>query len=220
MKITTNGETVAVVGVPTIGGGTVYIPLASIPAAIGDTVQLQSDDGMVLRTDTVADYLRHYMDGTTLVLTNTPEPTAPEPAVPDLDTLRTAKLAELNAAAESAITAGCDVTLTDGTTGHISLTAEDQINLTTAQAAVQGRATGYPYHLDGQLCKIYTAADILIMAKAAVAHILYHTTYCNHLRAWAQRAATSDELAAITYGAVLPDDLKANMEAIISAASA
>ena len=215
MKITTNGETVAVVGAPTIGGGAVYIPLASVPTAIGDTVQLQSDDGMVLRTDTVADYLRHYMDGTTLALTN-----APEPAVPDLDTLRTAKLAELNAEAESAITAGCDVTLSDGTTGHISLTAEDQINLSTAQAAVQAGATGYPYHLDGELCKVYPAADIVIMAKAAVAHILYHTTYCNHLRAWAQRVTAQDELAAITYGAALPDDLKANMEAIISAATA
>ena len=215
MKLITNGETVAVTGIPTIGGGAVRIPLEATPTAIGNTVQLQSDDGMELRTDTVADYLRHYMDGTTLVLTNTPEP-----AGPDLDTVRTAKLDELSAAAQAAIIAGCDVTLSDGTTGHISLTPEDQINLSTAQATVQAGATGYPYHLDGQLCKVYLAADILIMGKAAVAHILYHTTYCNHLRAWAQRVTTADELTAITYGATLPDDLKANMEAIISAASA
>lgn len=137
-----------------------------------------------------------------------------------LDSQKAAKLAELNAAAETAIVAGCDVSLTEGTTGHITLTTEDQINLTTAQAAVQGGAPGYPYHLDGELCKVYPAADIVIMAKAAVAHILYHTTYCNHLRAWVQRVTTEDELAAITYGAALPDDLKVNMEAIISAASA
>lgn len=137
-----------------------------------------------------------------------------------LDTVRTAKLAELDEAAQRAITGGCDVTLTDGITGHISLTAEDQINLSTAQAAVQGGATGYPYHLDGELCKFYPAADILAMGKAAVAHILYHTTLCNHLLTWARRAATVDEFAGITYGATLPDDLKANMEAIISAASA
>ena len=139
---------------------------------------------------------------------------------PDLATLRAAKLAELDAAAQTAITGGCDVTLTDGTTGHISLTAEDQINLSTAQAAVQGGATGYPYHLDGELCKIYPAADILAMGKAAVSHILYHTTLCNHLLTWARQASTADELATITYGATLPDDLKANMEAIINAASA
>lgn len=139
---------------------------------------------------------------------------------PNLETLRAAKLAELDAAAQAAITGGCDVTLTDGTTGHISLTAEDQINLSTAQAAVQAGAAGYPYHLDGALCKIYPSADILAMGKAAVAHILYHTTLCNHLLTWARRATTVEELGGITYGATLPDDLKANMEAIINAASA
>ena len=58
------------------------------------------------------------------------------------------------------------------------------------------------------------------MGKAAVSHILYHTTLCNHLLTWARQASTADELATITYGATLPDDLKANMEAIINAASA
>ena len=215
MKIITNGETIAVTDFPFIGAEDIRIPLEAAPKAIGATVQLQRDDDFALVSYTVADFLRAYLDGTTLILTNTPEPTAPS-----LDTLRSCKLAELDAAAQAAITGGCDVTLTDGTTGHISLTAEDQINLSTAQAAVQAGAAGYPYHLDGQLCKIYPAADILTMGKAAVAHILYHTTLCNHLLTWARRATTADELAAITYGATLPDDLKANMEAIISAASA
>ena len=215
MKIITNGETIAVTDFPFVGAEDIRIPLGAAPKAIGATVQLQRDDDFILVSYTVADFLRAYLDGTTLILTNTPEPTEPS-----LETLRAAKLGELDAAAQAAITGGCDVTLTDGTTGHISLTAEDQINLSTAQAAVQGGAAGYPYHLDGELCKIYTAADILTMSKAAVAHILYHTTYCNHLRAWAQRATTSDELPAITYGATLPDDLKTNMEAIINAASA
>ncbi|MDE6454498.1 MAG: hypothetical protein K2L38_00990, partial [Dysosmobacter sp.] len=49
---------------------------------------------------------------------------------------RAARLAELSAACSAAITAGCDVTLSAGS-GHISLTAEDQINLSTAAAAVE-----------------------------------------------------------------------------------
>jgi len=214
MKAITSNQEYKCTGL-TVGNGTVRYALESALSALGGTVELQDDSGRVLRTDTVANYLRNYVDGTTLVLTNTPEP-----AAPDLETVRTAKLDELSAAAQAAIIAGCDVTLSDGTTGHISLTPEDQINLSTAQAAVQAGASGYPYHLDGQLCKVYSAEDILIMGKAAVAHILYHTTYCNHLRTWAQRATDQDELTGITYGAVLPDDLKANMEAIISAATA
>lgn len=128
-----------------------------------------------------------------------------------------AKLRELSAACNAAITAGCDVELSAGS-GHIALTAEDQINLSTATAAVEQGAEGYPYHLDGQLCAIYPAADIQAMAASATAHKLYHTTYYNHLAAWVRRCKTAEELAVITYGADLPTDLSSNMAAILAAA--
>ena len=140
---------------------------------------------------------------------------ASHPAPDPLEAAKSAKLSELSAACNAAIVAGCDVTLST-TKGHISLTDEDQINLTTAVGAVNQGAEGYPYHLDGQLCAIYPAADILAMGEAATAHKLYHTTYCNHLMAWARRA-TADELEGIAYGAELPADLAANMEGILNA---
>ena len=138
--------------------------------------------------------------------------------VPPLETVQAAKLTELSAACSAAITAGCDVTLTDGSSGHISLTAEDQINLTNACAAVEGGPKAYPYHLDGQLCALYPAADILAMGRAATAHKLYHTTYYNHLAAWVRRCETAEEASAITYGAALPEDLAASMAVILAAA--
>lgn len=138
--------------------------------------------------------------------------------IPPLSQLQPQKLAELSAACNVAILSGCDVTLSDGSSGHISLTAEDQINLTTAMAAVEQGAAGYPYHLDGQLCALYSAADITAMAQAATAHKLYHTTYYNHLAAWVRRCETVQEVQAITYGADLPEDLAANMAGILTAA--
>ena len=142
-------------------------------------------------------------------------------AHPTPDPLEAAKSARISesAACNSAIVAGCDVTLPSGTSGHIALTDEDQINLTTAVGAVQKGAAGYPYHLDGQLCAIYPAADIIAMGEAATAHKLYHTTYANHLFAWVRRCDTLEDVAAITYGSALPDDLAANMTAILEAAS-
>lgn len=139
---------------------------------------------------------------------------------PDLSALQEAKAAELSAACQAAIVAGIDVELSDGTTGHFSLEETDQINLTTAYNAVQQGVTGYPYHADGQLCKMYPAADIIAIGDAATAHKLYHTTYCNHMMAWARRAETADELAAITYGAELPEDLAANMAEVMTDAAA
>lgn len=141
-----------------------------------------------------------------------------EIAADRLPGLKPAKLSELSAACNAAITAGCGVTLSDGSTGHISLTAEDQINLTNACAVVEGGAAGYPYHLDGELCALYPAADIAAMGRAATAHKLYHTTYYNHLAAWVRRCGTAEEVSAITYGAELPEDLAENMAVILAAA--
>ena len=130
---------------------------------------------------------------------------------------RAAKLKELSTSCNAAITAGCGVELSLGS-GHISLTAEDQINLSTALTAVEQGAQGYPYHLDGQLCAIFPAEDILACAQTATAHKLYQTTYYNHLAAWVRRCETEEELEAVTYGVELPEDLAANMAAVLETA--
>ena len=136
-----------------------------------------------------------------------------------LDEIRADKLAELSASCNAAITDGMDVETTQGTE-HFSLQETDQINLTTALSAVQSGAAGYPYHADGQLCRLFTAAEIQAIAAASVRHKLYHTTLCNHLLTWARRAETKEELAGITYAADgLPEDLAANMAAVLAASA-
>ena len=136
-----------------------------------------------------------------------------------IDIVRTDKLAELSASCNAAITAGMDVETTQGTE-HFALEETDQINLTTALSAVQSGAAGYPYHADGQLCRMFAAAEIQAIAAASVKHKLYHTTLCNHLLTWARRAETREELSRITYAADgLPEDLAANMAAVLAAAA-
>lgn len=131
-----------------------------------------------------------------------------------LAAVRSEKLRELSVACNQAIIAGCDVELS-AASGHISLTAEDQINLTAALSAVEQGASGYPYHLDGQLCAVFSAEDIRRLAQAALVHKLYHTTYYNHLAAWVRRCEDIAEVQAIIYGAELPEDLAANMQMIL-----
>ena len=89
-----------------------------------------------------------------------------------LTIIRAAKLAEISQACNQTILDGIDVTLSDGTTEHFSLQETDQINLTTAYNAVQTGAAGYPYHADGQLCKMYSAEDITTIGNAATSHKL------------------------------------------------
>ena len=141
-----------------------------------------------------------------------------EPDDRQLDEIRADKLVELSASCNAAITAGMDVETTQGTE-HFSLQETDQINLTTALSAVQSGSAGYPYHADGQLCRLFTAEEIQAIAEASVKHKLYHTTLCNHLLTWARRAETKEELSGITYAADgMPDDLAANMAAVLAAA--
>lgn len=135
-----------------------------------------------------------------------------------LTRLRVEKHAKISAASEAAIYAGMDVKTTQGTE-HFSLTEKDQINLTTAKNAVDKGAAAYPYHADDARCRIFTADEINAISKASIAHIIYHTTYCNHLFDWIRRADAA-ELAGITYGAELPDDLAVHMQEILTQAAA
>lgn len=138
---------------------------------------------------------------------------------PSIEIVRADKLAELSASCNAAITDGMDVETTQGTE-HFSLQETDQINLTTALSAVQSGATNYPYHADGQLCRLFTSAEIQAIAAASVKHKLYHTTLCNHLLTLARRAETKEELSGITYSADgLPEDLASNMAAVLAAAA-
>ena len=145
-----------------------------------------------------------------------PPATAPKPEpVSDLPNMKAAKQKEISESCHNTIVSGIDVELSDGSTGHFSLQEVDQINLAAAVAACQQGASEYPYHADGKLCRMYSAADIAVIDHAAAAHKLYHTTYCNHLLAWARRAETADALTAVVYGADLPADLAKSMAALL-----
>lgn len=144
----------------------------------------------------------------------------PHPNAKTLEELRVDKEAEISDACNAAIVAGMDVETAQGTE-HFSLQETDQINLTTAYNAIISGAANYPYHADGQLCRMFTAEEITAISTASISHKLYHTTLCNHLLTWVRRAETTEELGSITYSADnLPEDLAANMAQVLAAATA
>ena len=144
----------------------------------------------------------------------------PDPNAKTLEELRADKETEISDACNAAIVAGMDVETSQGTE-HFALQETDQINLTTAYNAVLSGATSYPYHADGQLCRMFTAEEITAISAASISHKLYHTTLCNHLLTWVRRAETAEEVGSITYSADnLPDDLAANMAQVLAAATA
>lgn len=126
------------------------------------------------------------------------------------------KISELSQSCNQTITSGIDVETTQGIE-HFSLEETDQINLTNAILAVNQGAAIYPYHADGQLCRMFTAEELQDIAQTAIEFKVYHTTLCNHLLTWARRTTTIEELEQITYSADnLPEDLALSMQQLLT----
>lgn len=135
-----------------------------------------------------------------------------------LEFVKEMKLKAVNAACEAAIIAGVDVLLSDGETHHFSMQIEDQINLMTVSSMASSGVNQIPYHADGELCKYYTAQDILAIINKATAAKSFHTTYVNSLRAYINSLETISDISAVQYGMTIPveyqsDILKQMLEA-------
>jgi hypothetical protein len=147
--------------------------------------------------------------------------TEDNPVTDEMRTLfRTSKLNELRTNCNTAIESGVDVSTSNSgkETEHFSLDSYDQNNITNMFYSVMAGIEEYPYHADGKECTTYTRADIIALYVAAQTAITYHTTYNNMLRALVSRTEDVEELAAITYGMDLPEDLSAVMQTNIQTA--
>lgn len=129
----------------------------------------------------------------------------------NIDSVKSAKIAEMSSDCNAAITGGVDVELSDGVTYHYSLTLEDQLNLMNLQAMVASGAETVPYHADGEECRYYSAADFSAIAAAATAWKLYQESYFNSLRGYIQAMDTVEEIDAVTYGMEIPAEYQTDV---------
>lgn len=180
-----------------------------------DTSILDEDGNSIVETYVDIETVTEEQKYTMMTVTSMTEGSVPN----ILPALKTEKEKEISNFCNQAIIAGMDVETSKGLE-HFSLQETDQINLTTATNAIQQGFKEYPYHADGELCRMFTAEEILSIADAATKHKLYHTTLCNHLLTWVRRAEIKEELDGISYSEeALPEDLKANMVLILSLSS-
>lgn len=101
---------------------------------------------------------------------------------------------------------------------HYSLSYADQINLSKlATQAAMAPSLPIFYHADGQLCRQYTAEEILQISQIAVAWVTYHTTYFNFSKAYINSLSDFNTIAAFKYGMSLNDpSLEQQLETIIA----
>lgn len=138
------------------------------------------------------------------------EPVEPEPMPvpePTLDEVKEAKVAEMNKTQQDAIQSGVDVTLSDGSTEHFSLTERDQTSLVGLQAQVAIGAENIPWHTsdEDEHCKFYSNADMAKITSSALSYVTWHVTYFRDLRIFIRSLESKEEVEQVTYGMDIPE---------------
>ncbi len=121
------------------------------------------------------------------------------PQYDSIEAIKTAKLAEISKSCEDYIYAGTDVTLPDSTTEHFTYTLADQSNISEMFTAIMAGATEYPYHADGEICKIYTKEQIVAIYGTLSLFKTEMTTYHNSLKAQINAMTDADVILAIKF---------------------
>ena len=122
-----------------------------------------------------------------------------ETPVITVDSIKAEKIAEIKKDCEDYIYAGTDVTYADGTTEHFTYTLADQSNISEMFTAVMAGATEYPYHADGEICKIYTKEQIVTIYGTLSLFKTEATTYHNSLKAQINAMTDIDAISAIKF---------------------
>lgn len=158
------------------------------------TLYRELEDGFILSDD-----------GSVYVEPIEPEP-EPEPEI-SLDEVKEAKVAEMNDIQQKLIAQGVDVTLSDGSTEHFSLTERDQTSLVGLQAQVAIGSENIPWHTsdEDEHCKFYSNADMAKITSSALSYVTWHITYFRDLRIFIRSLESKEEVEQVTYGMDIPE---------------
>lgn len=125
-----------------------------------------------------------------------------------LDEIKSMKLVEMNNEQQKTIQNGVEVTLSDGTVEHFTLTEHDQTSLIGLQTKVVAGDESIPWHTSdaSEHCKYYSNADMAIITDTALNYVAYHVTYFRDLRIYINSLETKEEVEDIFYGVTIPEE--------------
>ena len=115
------------------------------------------------------------------------------------DSAKAEKIAEIKKDCEEYIYAGTDVTYADGAKEHFTYSLVDQSNISEMFTAIMAGATEYPYHADGEICKIYTKEQIVAIYGTLSLFKTEATTYHNSLKAQINAMTDADAITAVKF---------------------
>ena len=165
-------------------------------------VKLYSDDNMFLTEYMLDDYDVKIEDNSLFLCNKT-----------TLEEAKKVKIEHLDSTCENTIYAGTDVTLSNGSVEHFTLDAKDQLDLSGIGLQLLQGAEQIAWHKDDETesCKFYSAADGTAIIQTLTLFRTYHITYFRDLRIYVNSLSDADDVNAIEYGSVIPDEYKSDV---------
>ena len=165
-------------------------------------VKLYSDDNMFLTEYMLDDYDVKIEDNSLSLCNKT-----------TLEEVKKVKIEHLDSTCENTIYAGTDVTLSNGSVEHFTLDAKDQLDLSGIGLQLLQGAEQIAWHKDDETesCKFYSAADGTAIIQTLTLFRTYHITYFRDLRIYVNSLSDADDVNAIEYGSVIPDEYKSDV---------
>ena len=138
----------------------------------------------------------------------------PEPIIDyTLEEAKELKIKELSETCSSVIYNGADIQLSENNIQHFTLTERDQLNLSGIGLKLLMGAEQVAWHEDDETkeCQYYSAQDAQLIIGTLTTFKEYHITYFRDLRIYVNSLQTVEEVNAIWYGIVLPEEFKSQV---------
>ncbi len=110
------------------------------------------------------------------------------------------KIREIKKSCEDKILNGTEVQYVDGTKEHFTYGLADQSNISEMFTAVMAGASEFPYHSDGNVCKVYTKEQIVQIYGTLSLFKTEATTYHNSLKAQVNAMEAVEEVDSVEFG--------------------
>ena len=129
--------------------------------------------------------------------------------------VREKKIEKLSKDCSVEIMNGIDIELEDGKVRHFSLTIQDQLNLIAISSMISSGQTSIVYHADGEVCRYYSAGDMMKIIKKANEHKEFNIAYFNSLKSFVNSLTQLDEIIGIKYGDSIPLEYQSDVLKVI-----
>lgn len=115
-----------------------------------------------------------------------------------LSKLKLLKINEINEICQKTIFSGIDIVMGE-TSAHFSFMMDDQSNIKALYDKVKDGAEYVPYHSDSELCRLFSAAEIIKLYTEMESFKTYNLSLCNYIKGYILTLTSIEDINIVTF---------------------